>query len=322
VNVGELRYKAFGEVRYSSGTTPTKYQYTGQYSYGAEFGLSFYNARWVDHYLNHFAQPDSIVPDPYNSQDWDRYAFVRNNPVRYTDPSGRTACPDIYDFCGQIIFRGPVTITILQQQLARYGVTLKAAGSAVWSLGEATSAYLGVSDLGSALSRVSGQAATTIFRRAFGRMAFTLRNDMEYFGRGWEGNIELQAGRVTSRLVVHELGHSFERRLVVNAGGIYTDDNPVVMLIREGVYDASGNLVTGHGGSSRYNGYEATDNGYYCDSYIGGCQYHSRDVPGWNNEYEDWADIFMNWTYGSFFPNPAGDALYNWTETNMAAWLR
>jgi len=48
----------------------------------------FYNARWHDPYLNHFTQPDSIVPDPYNSQDWDRYSYARNNPLRYTDPTG------------------------------------------------------------------------------------------------------------------------------------------------------------------------------------------------------------------------------------------
>lgn len=52
------------------------------------FGLMFYNARWYDPYLNHFTQPDSIIPDPYNSQDWNRYSYVRNNPLRYTDSSG------------------------------------------------------------------------------------------------------------------------------------------------------------------------------------------------------------------------------------------
>ena len=35
-------------------------------------------------------QPDSIVPDPYNSQDYDRYSYVRNNPLKYTDPSGHS----------------------------------------------------------------------------------------------------------------------------------------------------------------------------------------------------------------------------------------
>ena len=52
------------------------------------FGLMFYNARWYDVYLNHFTQPDTIIPNPGNSQDWDRYAYARNNPLKYTDPSG------------------------------------------------------------------------------------------------------------------------------------------------------------------------------------------------------------------------------------------
>ena len=33
-------------------------------------------------------QPDSIVPNPGNPQDLNRYSYVRNNPVRYTDPTG------------------------------------------------------------------------------------------------------------------------------------------------------------------------------------------------------------------------------------------
>ena len=41
-----------------------------------------------DPYLNRFTQPDFIVPDQYNVLDWDRYQFVRSNPVRYTDSSG------------------------------------------------------------------------------------------------------------------------------------------------------------------------------------------------------------------------------------------
>jgi RHS repeat-associated protein len=60
--VSEMRYKAWGETRYASGTTPTQYQYTGQYSYTAEFGLYFYNARWYDPSLSRFTQADSIVP--------------------------------------------------------------------------------------------------------------------------------------------------------------------------------------------------------------------------------------------------------------------
>ena len=84
---GELRYLPFGETRYENGQTPTSFRYTGQRE-AAESGLYFYGARWYDSYLNRWIQPDSIIPDPTNSQNWDRYAYVRNNPVRFNDPSG------------------------------------------------------------------------------------------------------------------------------------------------------------------------------------------------------------------------------------------
>ena len=42
---GELRYRAWGESRYTSGTTPTKRQYTGQLSEMTTIGLYFYGAR-------------------------------------------------------------------------------------------------------------------------------------------------------------------------------------------------------------------------------------------------------------------------------------
>jgi RHS repeat-associated protein len=87
--VSELRYKPWGETRYNSGSTPTRYQYTGQYSYTPDFGLYFYNARWYDPTLGRFTQPDSLIPEQsQGAQAWDRYAYVNNNPVRYNDPSG------------------------------------------------------------------------------------------------------------------------------------------------------------------------------------------------------------------------------------------
>ncbi len=86
VVISEMKYKAWGEVRYASGTSPTDYTYTGQFSYAADFGLMFYNARWYDSSLSRFAQADTVIPG--GVQGYDRYAYTNNNPIIYTDPSG------------------------------------------------------------------------------------------------------------------------------------------------------------------------------------------------------------------------------------------
>ncbi|MBI9047115.1 MAG: RHS repeat-associated core domain-containing protein, partial [Anaerolineaceae bacterium] len=88
----EIQYTAFGEVRASSGLTSTGYRYTGQLDQ-PEVGLYFYEARFYDPYLNHFSQPDIVVPDPYNPMDWNRYNYTRYSPVTYIDPSGNFIVP-------------------------------------------------------------------------------------------------------------------------------------------------------------------------------------------------------------------------------------
>ncbi|MFN3786029.1 MAG: RHS repeat-associated core domain-containing protein, partial [Thiothrix sp.] len=45
-------------------------------------------ARWYDPALGHVLSPDSIVPEAGNALDYHRYAYVRFNPLKYTDPTG------------------------------------------------------------------------------------------------------------------------------------------------------------------------------------------------------------------------------------------
>ncbi len=84
---GELRYKAYGETRYTYGAPSTKYRFTGQRE-ESTIGLYFYNARWYDAVLGRFVQADTVVPQPGNPQSLNRYSYALNNPLRYTDSSG------------------------------------------------------------------------------------------------------------------------------------------------------------------------------------------------------------------------------------------
>ena len=83
----EIRYSAFGEVRYSSGTTPTDYQYTNQLNQ-PDIGLYYYVARFYDPQIARFIQADSVVPNPRVLSNWDKYAYGFYNPMNYNDPTG------------------------------------------------------------------------------------------------------------------------------------------------------------------------------------------------------------------------------------------
>ena len=96
LEVGELRFKAWGETRFSSGTTYTARHFTGQIDETGNIGLYFYGARFYDPVLGRFCQGDTIVPELGNPQAWDRYAYANNNPLRYIDPSGHGPCDGPY----------------------------------------------------------------------------------------------------------------------------------------------------------------------------------------------------------------------------------
>jgi len=86
----ELRYKPFGETRWSQATTPTQRRFTGQIQDFdlVNMQLYFYNARYYDPELARFTQADTIVPSMGNPQSWNRYSYVYNNPINYIDPTG------------------------------------------------------------------------------------------------------------------------------------------------------------------------------------------------------------------------------------------
>ncbi len=49
------------------------------------------NARLYDPMVHRFLQPDNFVQDPLNTQNFNRYSYVLNNPLKFTDASGEFA---------------------------------------------------------------------------------------------------------------------------------------------------------------------------------------------------------------------------------------
>ena len=113
-----------------------------------EIGLVHMNGRIYDPVTGRFLQADPLVQDPFNGQSYNRYGYVLNNPLAFTDPSGYSfwttwrrpifaiaaavVVPELMGYWMQayaLEFGGTAFVTLADT--AEAGMTLTSAGNAV-----------------------------------------------------------------------------------------------------------------------------------------------------------------------------------------------
>jgi len=82
-------YDSFGKLTASAGSVANPLRYTAR-EFDSETGLYFYRARYYDPASGRFLSEDPIGFD--GGQNF--YAYVRNNPISYADPSGLITCEE------------------------------------------------------------------------------------------------------------------------------------------------------------------------------------------------------------------------------------
>ena len=86
-------YLPFGEPWGSAGLETRRF---GGKERDVETGLDYFGARYYQSQTGRFTSTDPVLDmkgalvDP---QQWNRYVYVRNNPLRYVDPDGRCSKP-------------------------------------------------------------------------------------------------------------------------------------------------------------------------------------------------------------------------------------
>ncbi|MGH8413179.1 MAG: RHS repeat domain-containing protein [Gammaproteobacteria bacterium] len=106
--IERMSYDAFGQRRNPTTWQPystvpnltdlTDKGYTGQQQLDA-VGLIHMNGRVYDPSIGRFISADPTIPDPFYSQAFNRYAYVYNNPLSATDPSGFGCTPTDLSDC-------------------------------------------------------------------------------------------------------------------------------------------------------------------------------------------------------------------------------
>jgi RHS repeat-associated protein len=110
--VGRYDYLPFGELWGTPPTPADSRGFAGKERDG-ETGFEYFGARYYTSGTGRFTTVDPVVPFDAALRDpqlWNRYAYVRNNPLRYTDPDGRC----IWDFCigeATLSFEAAVALT-------------------------------------------------------------------------------------------------------------------------------------------------------------------------------------------------------------------
>ncbi len=82
--------------------------YTG-HEHLDDVGLIHMNGRVYDPGLGRMLSPDPVTQAPENAQNYNRYAYVMNNPMRFTDPNGYN-CFEVSLLCGMPTFSVPAFV--------------------------------------------------------------------------------------------------------------------------------------------------------------------------------------------------------------------
>ncbi|WP_445721381.1 RHS repeat-associated core domain-containing protein [Flavobacterium sp.] len=119
-------------------------------------GLIHMNGRIYDPILRRFMSPDNFVQDPHNTQSFNRYGYVFNNPLLYTDPTGELA------FLAAVGIAAAVAIIT-------NGISNSIQGVPFW-YGAGRAGTMGA--VAGAISFGIGSVATSTFTNAYSQAAF------------------------------------------------------------------------------------------------------------------------------------------------------
>ncbi len=119
--VERLSYDAWGKRRFANGaddptgsiTSETTRGFTGQEELSVS-GLVHLNGRVYDPLLARFTSADPSVSDPMNAQGWNRYSYVGNDPLAFTDPNGFFLAVSFFHSVVNFFVNNPIVRAVVQ----------------------------------------------------------------------------------------------------------------------------------------------------------------------------------------------------------------
>ena len=232
--------------------------YTGHEHLLNEFGLINMNGRMYDPNLGRFLSPDNYIQSPYNSQNYNRYSYCLNNPLKYTDPSGESIVGAIIfgaiigTYSGGVLANeGNFDPTMWEWQSGKTwgymaggmitGALSGAVGAAIASSGIPMANTLSImgGSLTNSLGTYAYSGGQTDITMSFGFASYNFTQ--KTFGAIWDKN------NTTLDYICYSLG------LLANVSDVLVGKNPGDVSLRtendpnnhkiQAVYDGDGNII-------------------------------------------------------------------------------
>lgn len=265
------------------------------------FGLINMNSRLYDPVVGRFLSPDPRLQQPNNSQNYNRYSYALNNPLKYTDPQGEFFLSPLVAF-GQLIaniclhglnvstYHWRNTVNALRIDMGMFkGNFTQILGKWTWGLANSVigatvaQAYNSINKIGS-VTEMEGMLALSGGTGSDSKKAFTI------------GHLSIGPDGYTAtwkdHLFVHEYGHYIQSQIF---GPLYL---PVVGL------PSLCSAANSDNGEHKYKWFERSASrlgGLYFDRKYG------RGKQGYVDNSEDYFD-YANYTgrrnKGSAYTNP------------------
>ncbi|SHG96286.1 RHS repeat-associated core domain-containing protein [Chryseobacterium oranimense] len=191
----------------------------------AEVGIIHMNGRLYDPLLRRFLNADENIQDPYNTQNYNKYGYVMNNPLMFNDPSGEYWEAGVFLTAVAIAIQGAIVGTIIAAGL--YIVKSLVTGNWSWG-GFAKSLLLGAVT-GAATGGLTGGMSASGFNGAVivGSMTGAISGGIDAVFNGQNFFTGLYRGAVMGAAIG---GAGYAINYFVNGSykSYYTTDNGVM----------------------------------------------------------------------------------------------
>ncbi|WP_080624519.1 RHS repeat-associated core domain-containing protein, partial [Leptospira santarosai] len=94
--LSQIQYQPYGETFVQRGDLNFSPKYNSQ-ELDRESGFYFYNARYYDPGIARFTSADTIIDGEFDTQGWNRFSYVKGNPIGAKDPTGHLGEEQLVD---------------------------------------------------------------------------------------------------------------------------------------------------------------------------------------------------------------------------------